>query len=88
MALSKQSIRKGTNILVNGEQISKEELITISELWDDRQENFFRKMMKQGGKFSINKVPYEISIEQDGKLRSDGTRESSPIKIPGEDSRF
>ena len=88
MALSKQSIRKGMNILVDGKEIPKEELIMISELWDDRQENFFRKMMKQGGKFSINKVPYEISIEQDGKLRSDGTKESAPIKVPGEDSRF
>jgi len=88
MALSKQSIRKGTIILVDGEQIPKEELIMISELWDDRQENFFRKMMKQGGKFSINKVPFEIIIEQDGKLRSDGTREKAPIVVPGEDSRF
>ena len=88
MALSKQSIRKGTIILVDGEQIPKEELIMISELWDDRQENFFRKMMKQGGKFSINKVPFEITIEQDGKLRSDGTREKAPIVVPGEDSRF
>ena len=88
MALSKQSIRKGTIILVDGEQIPKEELIMISELWDDRQENFFRKMMKQGGEFTINKVPFKITIEHNGKMRSDGTTDAGSITIPGEDSRF
>ena len=49
MALKKQSIRKGMNILVNGNTISKDELLLISESWDDKQEYFFRKMLKQGG---------------------------------------
>lgn len=88
MALSKQSIRKGTNILVDGKEISKEELIMMSELWDDKQENFFRKMMKQGGKFTINKVPFKITIEHSGRMRSDGTPDTGFITIPGEDSRF
>ena len=56
MALKKQSIRRGMNILVNDNLISKEELILISESWDDKQESFFRKMLKQGGKFKINGV--------------------------------
>ena len=33
MALKKQSIRKNMLILVNGHNISKEELILISESW-------------------------------------------------------
>ena len=41
MALKKQSIRKNMNITVNGDVISKEELILISESWSETQENFF-----------------------------------------------
>ena len=40
MALSKQSIRKGMHITANGDEISKDELILISEEWTEVQENF------------------------------------------------
>ena len=53
MALKKQSIRKGMHITVNGDEISKDELILISEEWSEVQENFFRKMLKQGGHFRL-----------------------------------
>ena len=43
MALKKQSIRTKHHILANGNSISKEELILISENWSEIQENFFRK---------------------------------------------
>lgn len=79
MALSKQSIRKGINILVNEDIISKEELILISESWDERQERFFRKMLKQGGKFSIKGVRYQIEIKERADLDSNGNR---PINLP------
>ena len=36
MTLKKQSIRKNMHIIANGEPISKEELITMSELWTER----------------------------------------------------
>ena len=76
MALSKQSIRKGMSITVNGDKISKEELILISESWSETQENFFRKMLKQGGHFKIKGVKYEIDLERDARTRSDGTKDS------------
>ena len=41
MALKKQSIRKHMTILVNGDNISKEELILISESWSDKTRIFF-----------------------------------------------
>ena len=41
MALKKQSIRKGMNIIANGDPISKDELILISESWSEIQESFF-----------------------------------------------
>ena len=87
MALKKQSIRKNMTILVDRNVISKEELITMSILWTESQEKFFRKMLKQGGKFKINGVPFEIQLEHDSKTRSDYTKDSGVIKIPG-DGRF
>jgi hypothetical protein len=49
MTLKKQSIRKNQLITVEGKPISKEEIITRSEKWSEIQENFFKKMLKQGG---------------------------------------
>ena len=76
MALKKQSIRKNMTILVEGREILKEELILISEGWTLTQENFFRKMLKQGGGFKINGIKYEISLKRDDKVRSDGTKDA------------
>ena len=87
MALSKQSIRKGMHILANGAEVSKDELILISEEWSEIQENFFRKMLKQGGRFKVKGVSYEITpIEK--VLTSRGEKDGGIIQLPGEDSRF
>ena len=88
MALKKQSIRKNMHIIANGSIISKEELILISEEWSEVQEHFFRKMLKQGGHFRLKGIKYEISVERDDKTRSDGTKDSGIIVIPGEDGKF
>ena len=88
MPLKKQSIRKNMNIVVNGDKISKDELILISEDWNETQENFFRKMLKQGGHFRLKGIKFEIDIERDAKTRSDGTRDPGVITIPGEDGKF
>ena len=88
MALSKQSIRKGMHIIANGDIISKEELILISENWSETQENFFRKMLKQGGHFKLKGIKFEIELERDSRMRSDGTKDSGVITIPGEDGKF
>ena len=87
MALKKQSIRKHMTIYVNGSNIPKEELILISDSWNDKQESFFRKMLKQGGTFKINGIKYEIELSRDMRTRSDGTRDSGVDQIPG-DSKF
>ena len=60
MALKKQSIRAGMNITLDGELISKEELIEISESWTANQEIFFRKMLQQGGQFSAQGRKYTV----------------------------
>ena len=47
MTLKEQSIRSNMHITANGEPISKEELIIMSELWSEKQEKAFKKFLKQ-----------------------------------------
>ena len=47
MALTPQSIRSNIIIKLNGEYVRKEEIINISKDWNDRQINFFKKMLQQ-----------------------------------------
>ena len=51
MTLKKQSIRSTAKISINGKVATKEELIQMSEGWSEDQENFFKKMLQQGGTF-------------------------------------
>ena len=87
MALSAQSIRKDTTIIVDGQRIPKDELIEISRDWTDIQENFFRKMLHQGGEFKLKGVSYYIKPTE-AVLTSRGEKDCGIITIPGEDSRF
>ena len=87
MTLKKQSIRKNMHIRANGEPISKEELITMSELWNERQEKAFKKFLKKRVfRFKINNVTFQIDIDNPLKT-SQGEKPGPIIKIPG-DSRF
>ena len=58
--LSKQSIRGNVQISANGESVSKDELISMSEGWSEKEENLFRKMVKQGGVFKIGNTKFNI----------------------------
>ena len=88
MTLKKQSIRKNQIITVKGEPVSKEELITRSEDWSEIQENFFRKMLKQGGKFKVNGVSFDVKLTTSISTRSDGSKDGGIVQIPGLDSKF
>jgi hypothetical protein len=79
MTLKKQSIRKNMMILANNKLVTKEELIKESENWSEPQELFFKKMIKQGGTFNVNKVQYKVSIERRDDLDSNGNK---PINLP------
>jgi hypothetical protein len=87
MTLKKQSIRSNMHITANGEPISKEELITMSELWTERQEKAFKKFLKQGVfRFKINNVTFQIELDSPIK-NSQGEKPGPIVKIPG-DTRF
>jgi hypothetical protein len=86
MTLKKQSIRSNQLITENGEPVSKEELIARSEKWSEIQENFFRKMLKQGGTFKVAGVKYKIELDERNDLDSNGNKPVNLPPIPGERS--
>ena len=79
MTLKKQSIRSKHHITIEGKSISKDELISKSENWSEIQENFFRKMLKQGGSFKVAGVKYNVSLVERNDLDSNGNK---PVKVP------
>jgi len=59
--LNKQTIRGKVQIFKNQVLIEdKEEIIEESESWTELQESLFRKMLQQGGNFSIDGCKYRI----------------------------
>lgn len=87
MALKPQSIRKGMQIWVNGKPIEKQDLIALSEDWTEVQENFFKKMLKQGGEFKVQGNKFR-TIPASKILDSTGKKDGGVIQIPGLDTRF
>ena len=84
MALKKQSIRSNQLITENGEPVSKEELISRSKEWNEVQENFFRKMLKQGGSFKVAGIKYKVELIERNDLDSNGKAPVNLPPIPGE----
>jgi len=59
--LNKQSIRGKVQIFMDAVLIEdKEVIIKESENWTELQESLFRKMLQQGGNFSIGDHKYRI----------------------------
>ena len=87
MALTPQSIRSNIIIKLNGEYVRKEEIINISKDWNDRQLNFFKKMLQQGGKLKVLGNHFDIRI-QDTILTSRGEKDGGITQSPGIDDRF
>ena len=84
MTLKKQSIRSNQQITENGEPVSKEELILRSEKWSEIQENFFRKMLKQGGTFKVAGIKYKVGLIERNDLDSNGNKPVTVPPLPGE----
>jgi len=84
MTLKKQSIRSNQIITVEGGIIPKEELISRSEGWSETQENFFRKMLKQGGTFKVAGIKYKVELIERSDLDSNGNKPITVPPLPGE----
>ena len=83
--LSKQSIRKEHSVFLNGELIEKNEMIEISKEFTDKEEQRFRKMLKQGGKFSIQGNEFEIKRKEYKFRNSRGEYEAAAKPHRNED---
>jgi hypothetical protein len=75
--LSKQSIRKEHTIFLNRIEMSKDEIIEISKDFTENEEQRFRKMLKQGGTFTIQGKEFEIKRTENKWRNSKGEFESA-----------
>jgi hypothetical protein len=87
MALTSQAIRKGIIIKFNNKEVTKQEVLDFSKDWDEKQESFFRKMLKVGGEFSMKGVDISIRV-QEQLYNSKGLKDQGVITVPGLDTRF
>ena len=83
MALSPQSIRKGTTITFDGVVVEKQQIIEASQSWSESQINFCKTMLKQGGGFKINGIhisttPTETLLTSRGE-KDGGTPQGDPL---------
>lgn len=62
--ISKQSIRAGVSIFNAGQKLDKDTVIFKSEKWSDKEILFFKKMLKQGGRFSIKGEKFYITVPE------------------------
>jgi len=81
MALKGQSIRKGVDIYLNGKLVEKQVILDLSKTWTESQENFFKKMIKQGGSFKIQGNTFETKPPEP-LLTSRGEKDTGVIVYP------
>jgi len=75
MPIAPQSIRRGTIIKFDGEIVDKKTVISASESWNENHQTLFKKLLKQGGTFRINKVVVTVMPEEktyNSRMESDG----------------
>jgi len=64
MAISPQSIRKGTIIKFDGKKVDKQTIISASESCNENHQNLFKKLLQQGGSFYINDILVSVTPEE------------------------
>ena len=62
--ITKQSIRKGVTISDRIKNLTKDEIIALSEKWTEKEIIFFKKMLRQGGRFSIQGQKFHIMVPE------------------------
>lgn len=64
--LKKQSIRSKHKIYLNkvNKPAEKDVIIALSEFWSEREENLFRKLLKQGGSVTIKGDHFKVVVEE------------------------
>ena len=75
MPIAPQSIRRGTIIKFDGEIVDKPTVLSASKSWNENHQTLFKKLLKQGGTFMINKVVVSVMPEEktyNSRMESDG----------------
>lgn len=85
--LKPQSIRKGVRITLNGKEAEKQEIIDLSSSWTEKQINFFKKLLQQGGATKINGNTFIVTPPVQ-IVDSTGNKDQGIITAPGLDQRF
>ena len=62
--LTKQAIRRGVTIFCRNKILTKDETITLSQKWTEKELNLFKKMLRQGGRFSIQGTKFSITVPE------------------------
>jgi hypothetical protein len=76
--ISSRAIRKGITIKFDGHIVNKEAVIEASKTWEPKHETLFMKLLKQGGKFTVNGVVVEV-FPQEQMLTSRGEKDGGII---------
>jgi hypothetical protein len=86
MTLKKQSIRANQTIYlcIIKETLHKDEVIKLSEEWNETQEKFFKKMLKQGGVFKVNGIKFRVEVAERTDIDSAGNKPKTVPPLPGE----
>ena len=73
MVLRKQSIRRIEEVTLNGKVTSKEELISLSTTWVEKEVILFKKILSQGGSCKIKQNTLRVSKRDVQRPISDRT---------------
>jgi len=60
MLLRKQSIRRIQEVTLNGKVTTKEELVSLSKSWADKEVTLFKKVLSQGGTCRIKEDTLKV----------------------------
>jgi hypothetical protein len=72
--ISPRAIRKNITIKFDGHIVDKQTVIDASKTWEPKHETLFMKLLKQGGKFTVNGVVVEV-FPQEQMLTSRGEKD-------------
>ena len=87
MALKPQSIRKSVTIFLNGREVEKQEVLELSKEWNEKQENLFKRLLKNEGEITIKGIVVK-TVLQEKIVNSFGEKDPKHIIMPGVDDRF
>jgi hypothetical protein len=76
--ISPRAIRKNITIKFDGHIVDKEAVLEASKTWEPKHEMLFMKLLKQGGKFTVNGVVVEV-FPQEQMLTSRGEKDGGII---------